>query len=327
MLISIVVPVYKVEKYIHRCIESILSQAFTDFRLVLVDDGSTDNCGEICDGYVIKDNRVVVVHKKNGGLSDARNAGIELEISCNECKYISFVDSDDWISTHYLEFLCQSIKTENADVSCCKHIECENEYNNTSERVADFSCFDGENFCVKEYKYSQTAWGKLFNLEQWINLRFPVGKIHEDAFSIYKILLPAKKIAFVSNPPLYFFNSINNDSITRKVWSPKRMDLLCAFDEKLEYSKINGYDQYYLIQIREYINTLVFNYHNAVADSSSESVRYIRKKTRKALKKSVVRKMFPFLSNLWIYEIAYPNLMKQYWRIKSIKSKIKRNSH
>ena len=92
--VSIIVPIYNVEKYIHKCIDSILSQTFTDFELILVDDGSPDKCGEICEQYALKDNRIKVVHKENGGLSDARNAGIDVASG----KYIYFIDSDDWIS-------------------------------------------------------------------------------------------------------------------------------------------------------------------------------------------------------------------------------------
>ena len=103
MFFSVIVPIYKVEKYLKRCIESVLSQTCTDFELILVDDGSPDKCGEICEQYALKDNRIKVVHKENGGLSDARNAGIDVA----SCKYIYFIDSDDWISPNsIISFIC-----------------------------------------------------------------------------------------------------------------------------------------------------------------------------------------------------------------------------
>ncbi|UOK56378.1 glycosyltransferase [Bacillus sp. OVS6] len=113
--ISIVVPIYNVEKYLHKCIDSILSQNFTDLEIVLVNDGSTDSCGRICDEYSIKDNRVKVIHKKNGGLSDARNTGIEISTG----DFIGFVDSDDWVEPNMYETLYNLCISNSADISTC----------------------------------------------------------------------------------------------------------------------------------------------------------------------------------------------------------------
>ena len=121
--ISVIVPVYKVEKNIHRCVDSILGQTYADFELILVDDGSPDNCGAICDEYAAKDSRVVVIHQKNGGLSSARNAGIDIATGA----YISFVDSDDYIYPNYLERLYEVLVEFDADISVCKMIEFSND--------------------------------------------------------------------------------------------------------------------------------------------------------------------------------------------------------
>ena len=119
MLISVIVPVYKVEKYIHRCVDSILAQTFTDFELILVDDGSPDNCGMICDEYALKDNRIHVIHKENGGLSDARNAGIDWAFEHSNSEWITFIDSDDWIHSRYLEKLYQTVNQFDCQISVC----------------------------------------------------------------------------------------------------------------------------------------------------------------------------------------------------------------
>ena len=111
-LISIIVPVYKVEKYLKRCVDSILTQTYQNMEVILVDDGSPDNCGAICDRYKETDNRVVVIHKKNGGLSDARNAAIPLA----KGEYISFIDSDDWVSSYYVEHLYEAVAKCDADI-------------------------------------------------------------------------------------------------------------------------------------------------------------------------------------------------------------------
>lgn len=121
--ISIIVPVYKVENYIRRCVDSILAQTFTDFELILVDDGSPDNCGKICEEYAKKDERIVVIHKENGGLSDARNAGIDWSLKTSNSRWITFIDSDDWIHPNYLEFLYRAAKNTNCKISICGYNE------------------------------------------------------------------------------------------------------------------------------------------------------------------------------------------------------------
>ena len=107
--ISVIVPIYNVEKYLRRCVDSILNQTFSDFELILVDDGSPDNCGKICDEYAVKDRRIVVIHQKNGGLSTARNAGIDWAFVNSNSQYLSFIDRDDWVHPDFLEFLYRAI--------------------------------------------------------------------------------------------------------------------------------------------------------------------------------------------------------------------------
>lgn len=115
--ISIIVPVYKVEKYIKRCIDSILEQTFRDFELILVDDGSPDQCGRICETYAEKDERIIALHRENGGLSAARNTGLDWMFANSESSYVTFIDSDDWIHPQYLETLLGTIEKNNAGVS------------------------------------------------------------------------------------------------------------------------------------------------------------------------------------------------------------------
>ena len=120
-VISVIVPVYNVEKYLHRCVDSILAQTFTDFELILVDDGSPDNCGKICDEYAEKDSRIHVIHKVNGGLSDARNAGIDWAFANSNSEWVTFIDSDDWVDKYYLEYLYNSILTHKTKLAVCNY--------------------------------------------------------------------------------------------------------------------------------------------------------------------------------------------------------------
>ena len=152
MRISVIVPVYKVEKYIRRCIDSILAQTYEDFELILVDDGSPDDCGNICDEYAVKDNRIKVIHKDNGGLSSARNAGLDWVFEFSDSQFITFIDSDDYVDKNYLYLLLKALVQENADVSCCRFTE-------DDERSADVHntnilVYGGERFCVDNYFYS-----------------------------------------------------------------------------------------------------------------------------------------------------------------------------
>lgn len=320
--ISVIVPIYKVENYIHRCIDSILAQTFTDFELILVDDGSPDSCGKICDEYAEKDSRIHVIHKENGGLSDARNAGIDWVFANSDSEWITFIDSDDWVNEKYLELLYKAAMENRTDVSCCKYLEC-----NTQPLIRDinysFSAFAGEDFCIEQYKFSHTAWGRLYRRYFWNELRFPKGKLHEDAFTIYKILLPSKKIAFIDEPPLYYFYSDNNESITRAQWSPKRMDLIEALENKIRYAKKNSYYRYYKLQIKEYIDTCRWFIGCAQKSDNENVVPYLRKKIRKSLRLGRKEKVFAFCKdNLWVYEMAYPNAMHLYWYWNAIKKRI-----
>ena len=206
-LISIIVPVYKVEKYLHRCVDSLVNQSYENLEIVLVDDGSPDSCGKICDDYGQTDARVNVVHKKNGGLSDARNIGIEVSTG----KYITFLDSDDWVKSNYIETLYELLKENNADVSICS-------FNKTSSIIVQ----DEKPLkAIKSYLYTNkealkemygeyyiqmiVAWGKLFRRELFNNIRFPVGKVHEDEFVIYKIFYKAQKIIYTDQQLLFYW--------------------------------------------------------------------------------------------------------------------------
>ena len=139
-IISVIVPVYKVEPYIHRCIDSILSQTFVDFELILIDDGSPDNCPDICDEYALKDNKIHVIHQKNSGLSVARNAGLDYVSSSSNSEWITFVDSDDWIDKHYLEYLYKAANESNTNISSCVYrIINDNNYNQET-RTTKYRC-------------------------------------------------------------------------------------------------------------------------------------------------------------------------------------------
>lgn len=233
-LISVVVPVYKVEEYIERCIDSILNQTYRELEIILIDDGSPDRCGEICDQYSVIDNRIKVIHKTNGGLSDARNAGIQIARG----EYITFLDSDDWITDNYIQTLYNLVIKKNADVSACNFIRTDTEKiedSNAQNIIYEFSNIQAlEKMCGEFYEQLTVSWGKIFKSELFKEVRFPIGKIHEDEFTTYKILYKANKIVFTTEALLYYWQ--RPDSIMGTGFKIKnRLHVLEAFEERADF--------------------------------------------------------------------------------------------
>ena len=226
-LISVIVPVYKVEKYIHRCIDSILAQTFSDFELVLVDDGSPDNCGKICDEYVLKDSRIHVIHKKNGGLSAARNSGIEWAFKNSDSQWITFIDSDDWVHPQYLELLLNANITNSTNISFSKlnyigHYEVPSALDDNILIQA----VRAEDVYYDESYGATAACARLFKKYLFKTIRFPVGKWHEDTFTTYKLYFSEKKVSVVDQELYFYFQ--NSDGIVHSSWNPRKMDLFEA---------------------------------------------------------------------------------------------------
>ncbi len=227
--ISVIVPVYKVEKYLRRCVDSILSQTFTDFELWLVDDGSPDGCPAICDEYAEKDSRIKVIHKKNGGLSDARNVALDVMTG----KYVTFVDSDDYISSNALESLVCSLKNTGADMSAGNMAsvdECGNQ--------SDFY-FPAEKETVLENDEilmllnQPCAQNRIYKSEIFKNLRYPVGRLYEDVFIWHKILSRVKRIALTGKVSYYYL--IRNGSIMHSEYDIRFTDIIYAIKERYEW--------------------------------------------------------------------------------------------
>ena len=205
-LVSVIVPVYKVEPYLRRCLDSIVGQTYKNLEIILVDDGSPDGCPAICDEYAAKDPRVVVIHKENGGLSDARNAGLEIA----KGEYISFVDSDDWVADVYIEALWTALESQKAELAVCNYHVTESSY---TLKISDCDYKPSEvlepvqavkKLWSKDAVAFVTSWGKLIKASLLDGLRFPKGFIHEDEYTTYKILYRASKTVFL-NLPLYFY--------------------------------------------------------------------------------------------------------------------------
>lgn len=253
--ISIIVPVYNVEQYLENCINSILNQTFKNYELILVNDGSTDNSGNICDRYKQKDSRIKVIHKKNEGLSSARNTG--LDIACG--KYIGFVDSDDSIHPRMYEILYELIKKYKADISCCNY---KNIYNLVVKshkeleltEIVEMNNIEAiNNLSNKDMGIKLVlAWNKLYKKNIFDNLRYGVGRIHEDSFIAHKILYKCKKIVYTNNKLYYYLQRQN--SITSTFSYKKNVDYILAQSERMKFCKKIGLSDvvYSIAKVYEY---------------------------------------------------------------------------
>ena len=221
--ISIIVPVYKVEPYLRRCVDSILNQSFSDFELILVDDGSPDNCGAICDEYAAKDSRVYVIHQKNGGLSAARNAGIDWAFAHSDSTWLTFVDSDDWIEPDMYEFLYHLLKENGADISICSHYR-----DKGGKSVAKYA--SGEQFVftrdeavralavdkhVRNYMVD-----KLFKRSLFAGIVFPVNRVFEDLAICYRVFYGAEKAVMQDTPKYHYM--IREGSTMQSRYNPQK---------------------------------------------------------------------------------------------------------
>ena len=217
-LISIIVPIYKVEPYLQCCLDSIVNQTYKNLEIILVDDGSPDNCPQICDEYAARDNRIVVIHKENGGLSDARNAGLDV------CKgeYVSFVDSDDLLDVNAIKSMLDAnidssivianIKTFVGDDQPYRN---KNTCCNNSDYINLFPDDLLLSLCKDGTVYLRSVWGKLIRKDLFNNIRFPKGKLYEDMFVNYLLYYNAAKSTYIS-VPLYYYRAQRPGSIMSK---------------------------------------------------------------------------------------------------------------
>lgn len=243
-LISVIVPVYRVEKYLERCVKSILSQTYKNLEVILVDDGSPDQCPAICDACAEKDARVKVIHQENKGLSGARNAGIDAASG----EYLAFVDSDDYVSPHFIEELYQLLQDTGCAIGQCRFSYVKGD-GLVEESDSAFCIYRGESLMEQLYGPEEkatcfvVAWNKLYRAELFkeTGIRYPEGRIHEDEATTYRLFHEAKKLAFLDRA-LYGYYTENGGSIT-SVFSAKRLQWLTAHEERIAFFKKNGYEK------------------------------------------------------------------------------------
>ncbi len=284
--ISVIIPVYKVEKYLDRCIESVVNQTYTNLEIILVDDGSPDRSGEICDAWAHRDKRIRVIHQKNGGLSAARNAG--LDIACGD--YIGFVDSDDYIHQDMYLSMYQKAISCRSDIVVCGFERVDEKGNSISG--AGFSPNSESQFSTISTRIMCVVWNKLYRGELFDCLRFPVGKVYEDVFVMPRLLQTSRNTNVIRES-LYFYRQ-SADSITRSGNTVKKFDLCEAYYEAVVFyesiardeclTDISNYAFYFFLELYDGLNTLTSGEKARICDVKRK-VRYCYQKYGKDISK------------------------------------------
>lgn len=297
--ISVIVPIYKVEDYLHRCVDSIINQTYTNLEIILVDDGSPDNCPMICDEYAKKDSRIRVVHKKNGGLSDARNAGIDIATG----EYIMFIDSDDFVDIEMMESMMKNMIDNNVDMVVCniKYVYEDREVvkYNQADRILDR--YEAMEEYLKDGVVQAVAWNKLYKKSLINDMRYKVGKTNEDEFFTYKVVDKTDKIYYNSRP---FYNYIQRDSSIMGKYSLKRLDGVEASYERLNFIK-ERYPDLYEKEKKTFINLCIYSYQMILKepnlDKNKQGRKILNNYTKKIKFNKTELKNYSYKDKLKIY--------------------------
>lgn len=230
-LVSIILPIYNIENYLPKCMVSIFAQTYKVLEIIMVDDGSEDNCGKLCDKYAMQDDRIVVYHKENGGLSDARNYGIKRARG----EYITCIDPDDYVDHDYVEYLLKILKKHKTKMSICQH---RIHYDNGSIKEKGSAGDEAVNTerCLERMLYHDvidtSAWAKLYHRSLFESVSYPKGKIFEDIATTYKLMLQCNHIAIgYESKYNYIFH---NNSIVNGIFKPSKFDLIEMTDKMAE---------------------------------------------------------------------------------------------
>lgn len=296
ILVSVIIPVFNVEKYLRRCVESVLNQTYRNLDIILVDDGSTDLSGEMCDEWEKCDKRVTVIHKQNGGLSDARNAGLEIARGA----YYSFIDSDDYITGDMIEIMVKSAKRNSCEIAICNIIR----FLESGELYPFYHPAGEEQILLGEKRFQTlnqpSVCNKLFKSDLFDNIKFPIGKYYEDTFVYHELLYRAKNVVLTGSESYWYM--VRNDSITGSLqYTVRYFDYIEAIWKRAKFLLDNG--------VQPYGNEACLSLYAAFSNAEKN----IKKNTENREKFKKAREQ---------YNMAYKILMKQGHSV-SLKQKIR----
>lgn len=323
-MISLIVAVYNIEEYVKRCVISILEQSYRNLEIILVDDGSTDSSGQICDGFARKDRRIRVLHKPNGGLADARNAGLAIA----KGSYIGFVDGDDWIDKEMYEKMLGAMLEQHADMAVCRYRRIYKDRTEDASTDKVILLEDGETLQVyveerKEYDIQNAAWNKLYRKEVLKNLSFPTGKWYEDIVFTTKAISRAKSCVYLDTACYNYIIDREGSIMNTQINSRTFTDQIPAYREKTEFLQSLGrqdladthdyffykrlllfYDQLYHdkgLDRKKFISDIISIIHENVDHDREHYERVYRCSVANPNEK---RKMDLFLKSPWLYRVV-----------------------
>ena len=320
-LISIIVPIYKVEKYLEKCLNSIINQTYKNIEIILIDDGSPDNCGKICDEYAKKDSRIKVFHQENKGVSAVRNFGIKKATG----KYIMFIDSDDYVDKTMAEHLYDNLKEYNADISVCGFYFVINGQKKRISKKDEIKILSSYNAIKASYNINEIfniLCNKLFKKELFNNIKCPEGRIIEDLFIVYLLLDKSNSIV-VSTKPLYYYLKRNSSATGNK-----NVNLSKDKEKNEKYCKdrLQGYtEKYYFVKnkypkMEENYKYTIINVLNGIIGTPKSVFKESRKLVLEVLKAkpsiilslsfSEITRLIIFLISIRFYQFIYYLLKK-----------------
>lgn len=281
-VVSVIIPIYKAEPYLKKCLDSIAAQTYKNLEIILIDDGSPDNCGRICDEYAANDPRVKVIHKQNGGMSDARNTGLDNATG----EYLTFIDSDDYVSENFVDTLLNALRDNDADMSVCSFVYAAEDgrvlnsfvKNGTTEKMdRKQALFE----LLKSTRVSNSPWAKLYRTSLFEGIRYPYGEVFEDLHTTYKLFLKCDSVAFVGSP-MYFY-LYRADSISKQRFKPETLnlvrfaqqmikDIVAIYPEHKKIAECRMFDQY-----SEVIRLADKDKDKLIIDEMKNNIRSVRK--------------------------------------------------
>lgn len=289
--ISIIVPIYGVETFLKQSVESIRSQSYSNLEIILVDDGSPDSCGSICDEFAHIDSRIQVIHQENGGLSDARNAGLSVATG----EYVAFVDSDDWIAPEFIQSMLEACKKEQCEIAICRYsnVNCNGKLNQSKEQGTNknYTIYENNDLLLSMYEdYNidctcfTVTWNKLYRKSLWQGIVFPKGRIHEDEATTYLLLDKVKKAVFLEDS-LYYYRQTPG-SIMQDSFQYKRLDWIKALEERISYFIHNGNNQVVAASMKAYADASItfFQRLKKEVPHSNKEQKQLKKHVKDTLK-------------------------------------------
>jgi len=328
--IGIVVPVYNTQAILPRCVDSILAQTFSDFQLVLVNDGSRDDSGKICDSYAERDSRIHVIHQKNAGVGAARNAGLDWLFENSQCQWICFVDSDDWIHPAMLQALIDAARHFGTQISACGYLETETEP--LPEPPGDLTpqLWNIAAFYQEQYILATVPWGKLYARSCFASARYPVGTYFDDEYVTYRLLFAQETIPVVT-AQLYAYYC-NPEGLTKRSWNPRRLEVWDAYEQQIAFFRQRDDDVMMKHRYRAYLENCCHQYNSAVESSNAaelkKEIRRIKKRTRSLIRRAWKAGCIDFWIDFDMLYRFYPLLTRLHrpvleWKVRQERKKQK----